>query len=131
VILALDYGRKRFGVALSNDDNRFAFAQNPIIFKNINDLLNKLEIVLNKNKINLIVLGIPLGEGEKDTQMSIEIKEFAQEILSKFNIEIILWNEVMTSNIASMYTKKDKSGKIDSESARIILQEYLDFKNKQ
>ena len=131
MIIALDYGTKRVGVAVTEDTERIAVSTNPILYKIESELLVSLSEVIKKYTPNLIILGIPLGHEDKPTQMSIKVKEFAQTIRDEFNLEIIFWNEVMTSRAASQFVKNDKSGKLDSESARIILQEYLDFRNSK
>lgn len=129
MIIGFDYGTKRLGVALSDDTERIAVTTTPIIYKEENELFENIGNLFSKYNPSFIVIGIPLGYDDKPTQMSENVKKFANTIKTQFNREVILWNEVMTSIAASQFAKKDKSGKLDSESARIILQEYLDFKN--
>jgi len=129
MIISFDFGTKRLGVAVSDDSERIAVTSNPIIYKTDAELHKGLEVLFAKHAPKHVVIGIPLGYEDKPTQMSNTVKEFANLIKTKYNKEVILWNEVMTSVAASQFVKKDKSGKLDSESARIILQEYLDFKN--
>jgi len=129
MIIALDYGTKRIGVAVTEDTERIAVATSPIIYKDEFELVQQLDLIIKKYTPNAVILGLPLGNDDKPTQMSIKVKEFAQKLRDQFTLEIIFWNEVMTSRAASQFVKNDKSGKLDSESARIILQEYLDFRN--
>lgn len=130
MIIALDYGTKRVGLAISDDTERIAVASKPIIYNSVTDLMSAVEVINNQYEPKLVVLGIPLGLEGKPTQMSEKIREFANQLKTELNLEVVLWNEVMTSIAAGQFVKKDKSGKLDSESARIILQEYLDFKNQ-
>lgn len=129
MIIGFDYGTKRLGVALSDDTEKIAVATSPIVYKEENELFRNIAALFNKYNPSFIIIGIPLGYDDKPTQMSENVKKFANSIKTQFNKEVVLWNEVMTSIAASQFVKKDKSGKLDSESARIILQEYLDFKN--
>ncbi len=129
MIIGFDYGTKRLGVALSDDTEKIAVATSPIVYKEENELFGNIAALFNKYNPSFIIIGIPLGYDDKPTQMSENVKKFANSIKTQFNKEVVLWNEVMTSIAASQFVKKDKSGKLDSESARIILQEYLDFKN--
>ena len=129
MIIGFDYGTKRLGVALSDDTERIAVTTTPIIYKEENELFENIGNLFSKYNPSFIVIGIPLGYDDKPTQMSENVKKFANTIKTQFNKEVILWNEVMTSIAASQFARKDKSGKLDSESARIILQEYLDFRN--
>lgn len=129
MIIGFDYGTKRLGVALSDDTEKIAVTTTPIVYKEENELFENVGALFNKYNPSFVVIGIPLGYDDKPTQMSENVKKFANTIKTQFNREVVLWNEVMTSIAASQFVKKDKSGKLDSESARIILQEYLDFKN--
>jgi len=80
-----------------------------------------------------LLIGYPLGIDLKPTQMSIEVDKFISELEIEIKLKIIKWNEVGTSKIAqsNLRAKGNKKGNIDSESARIILQEYLDFKTEK
>lgn len=129
MIIALDYGTKRVGLAVAEDTQRIAVASTPIHYKEEAILLKEIDNIIKKYTPQIIVLGLPLGNEDKPTQMSLKVREFAQKLKETFGLEIVFWNEVMTSRAASQFAKNDKSGKLDSESARIILQEYLDFRN--
>jgi len=129
MVISFDFGTKRLGVAVSDDSEKVAVTTSPIIYSKEEELFKSLEDLFRKYSPKLVVLGIPLGYGDKPTKMSLVVKDFANMLKTKYSQEVILWNEVMTSVAASQFAKKDKSGKLDSESARIILQEYLDFKN--
>lgn len=129
MIIALDYGTKRVGLAVTEDTERIAVASTPLHYKEEATLFESLDEIIKKYAPKIVVLGLPLGNEEKPTQMSHKVKQFAQKLKETFGVEIVFWNEVMTSRAASQFVKNDKSGKLDSESARIILQEYLDFRN--
>ena len=124
MILAIDYGRRRMGLALSDETELIATAIDHIIVKDFNDSVLKALFIIKKLNAEKIVIGLPLGDDNKPTKMSIEIEEFAQKIKDNGKIEIIFWNEVGTSKLAKNNSNNRKG--IDSNSARIILQEYLD-----
>lgn len=127
-ILSIDYGRKRIGLAQSDNNLSIAFPIQTITSQNSDKLFEILLDKLSSIKPDLILIGYPLGNDFKPTQMSIEVDEFIKKLSSFINIEIIKWNEVGTSKIAMQNLRSTKNRNIDSESARIILQEYLDFK---
>lgn len=128
MILALDYGLKRIGVAISDDSDTIAMALKSINYKKEPDALEMIKLLIEKYSITNLVLGIPMGNEDKPTQMSLRVKEFGSLLENRFKILVIYWNEVMTSKLAGKYIKDNRKGNLDSESARIILQEYLDFK---
>lgn len=129
MIIALDYGTKRVGLAITEDTERIAVSSTPIHYREESTLFENIDEIIKKYTPKIVVLGLPLGNDDKPTQMSQKVKLFAQKLKETFGVEIVFWNEVMTSHAASQFAKNDKSGKLDSESARIILQEYLDFRN--
>jgi putative holliday junction resolvase len=132
MILAIDYGTKRIGLAISDETETIAMPISPIISSKANYIFDELAKLKEKFKINKIVIGSPLGLDNKPTLMSNEIKQFGENLSAKIMIELIFWNETLTSHIAKKnLNKADRSGKLDSESARIILQEYLDFQKEK
>ena len=130
-VLSIDYGRKRIGVAVSDEENIFAFSE-PVITDTIwSKLYSKLLATIKFHKPTKIVIGYPLGLDMKPTQMSLEVDHFIENLKQEFAIEILKWNEVGTSQLASINFRHKKTQAIDSESARIILKEYLDYINSK
>lgn len=127
-ILAIDYGRKRIGLALSDEDEFIAFTINPVSAENFTKLFQLLLKRIKEANPSTLLVGYPLGIDLKPTQMSIEVDQFIEKLKENFNFPIEKWNEVGTSKLAQKNIKNSRNKSIDSESARIILQEYLDFK---
>ena len=127
-ILAIDYGRKRIGLALSDEDEFIAFTINPVSAENFTKLFQLLLKRIKESNPSTLLVGYPLGIDLKPTQMSIEVDQFIEKLKENFNFPIEKWNEVGTSKLAQKNIKNSRNKSIDSESARIILQEYLDFK---
>lgn len=131
-VLALDFGLKRTGLALSDEARIFAFGHSTVESK---DLLSVLKLLIPKEKIETIVLGKPkrldnsLFEINQNIDLLIEVfkKEFP-------NCDLVQIDERFTSKIASQVisqsgkSKKERQDKslIDKVSAVLILQSYLD-----
>lgn len=130
MVLSIDYGLKRIGLALSDESNTFAFAFDTIINKDEEKVLKSLQKIIEENSVEEIVMGLPLNSDDTDTEMSLAIREFAKKVYNSTQKKVILWNEIFTSEIAKKNIQGFKKGKkyIDSEAARVILQEYLDSK---
>jgi putative Holliday junction resolvase len=129
-ILAIDYGEKRIGFALSDPLKIFAYPFKTIPNdKNFHIELNKL---VEEKNVEKIILGIPSEENSRSSLIADKIRIFKKQI-EQTGIEVILWDESYTSAIAKQriietVTKKSKrrdKGLLDSNSAAIILQEYL------
>jgi putative holliday junction resolvase len=134
--LGIDFGHARIGLAISDTYNHFAIPYKLIRHKNIQNTLDELLLILQKEQIEIIIFGYPLDLDGMKTPMCASIDMFAKNLqvfLSKkgINIKMIFWNETLTSVEATenlLLKKKtfsEKDGTIDIESARIILQEYL------
>ncbi len=130
-ILSIDYGRKRIGLALSDEDEFIAFTLRAVTAGTKDRLIALLYNKIKELKPSEILVGLPLGIDLKPTQMSLEVEEFVADLLNEFKLPITKWNEVGTSKLASKNLRVSKKSDVDSESARIILQEYLDFKKSK
>ena len=131
-IVALDYGSKRVGVAISDPENKIAFALKTIstelVLKYIIDLVAS-------EKISLVVIGFPLNLDGSLNDISHEINVFINKLNQKIP-EIIIdkYDERFTSVIAKKTILNSGIGKqkrqnkslVDKVSATIILQSYLD-----
>lgn len=127
-IAAFDYGTKRIGFAIS-DEIGFVAERKPIIqVKNDTDALEKILDIIKKNNLSTIVFGLPLLDGQ-ESRISKKVMELKEEIhANNSEIQIILIDETMSTQFAlsNAKTVSYKRRTIDSEAARIILQEYLD-----
>lgn len=130
-IMALDYGAKRIGIALSDPLMTFAYPYSTI--KNDNKTWIELVNLVKDKNVSKIILGYPFREDGKASSLSAEIDLFKEELVKRFKIEVILWDERYTSAIATEMmimstnkkSKRRDKGIIDRNAAAIILQEYL------
>lgn len=131
-IVALDFGLKRIGVAITDDFNIIASALDTVSSNNIIPFLNK---IVEKNDIKTIVVGQPLQKDYSPSFTEKEILKFIDILKNKFpNISLERYDERYTSVIAkkvilqsgiSKSKRRDKS-LVDKISATIILQSYLE-----
>lgn len=128
LILGIDYGTKRIGTSISDETETIAQAFEILEVKNDDEALEKLNALIQKYSISFLVIGLPLGLEFKPTQMSNQIEEFAKKLSNLTKLEYKTWNETLTSEVAKKNRLTFKKGYVDSEAARIMLQEYLDFK---
>jgi len=131
-ILAIDYGMKRIGLALSDPLKIFAYPF--ITLKNDNNFILALTDVIKAQSVSEIVIGYPLRENGEKSSSTLEVEKFVQRLKEKIKLNIVLRDERYTSelakqNILQSVTKKKKrqdKGLVDRNAASIILQEYLD-----
>ena len=129
-ILAIDYGKKRIGLAISDSKKSIAFPLNTIENKEI--FLYLKEIILSE-KIEAIVLGEPKSLNNKVNILFLEVIKFKKKIISLFSLPVHLVDERFTSKIASKIIldanikkmKRRDKFLIDKVSASLILETYL------
>ena len=131
-IVALDFGTKRIGVAMTDDLNIIASALDTVSNKNILIFLKNLT---SKNKIDTIVIGKPLQRNNQPSAVESEILKFIKILKNNFPlIKLDRYDERFTSVIAKKVilesginkTKRRNKSLIDKISATIILQSYLE-----
>ena len=131
-ILAIDFGTKRTGFAISDESKIFAFGLSTQETKNN---ISYLETIIPKEKIDTIVIGIPKKLNNELAEIVPKIELFKRQLKNKFpDVKIIDMDERFTSKMAfqsmidSGMKKKDRKNKslVDEISATIILQSYLE-----
>lgn len=130
-IMALDYGSKRTGVAVTDELKLIASGLTTV---NTSELMSFLETYFSKEKVELLLVGEPIQKDGTPSDIETEIQKFLKEFKSKFpSIIVERVDERYTSKIAfqtmidSGLKKKQRRNKalIDEISATIILQQYL------
>ena len=131
--LGIDLGSKRVGLALSDKMNMIASPYKTLTFKNDQDLLDQLRLIILDFEIKTIVLGLPLNMNGEDSAQTKKVRKF-KSVISVFNLPVILEDERLSSVSAkrSLVMQDIKTGhnksEIDKRAAAIILQQFLDKK---
>ena len=131
-IMALDFGIKRIGVALSDQLKMFSYAYKTIL--NDEKVIEQINKIIIEKSVIEIVLGIPNENRVSKYSVVEKIKKFKSEMEQKFSLNVILWDETFTSSIAQQKIiesvnknqKRQNKELLDMHAAAIILQEYLD-----
>ncbi len=128
-ILAIDYGKRRVGFAISDPEGRVAFPLDTLDTKRRNVFLYLREVYREK-PFETVVIGKPPRK-----ELLYDVNFLACFLRRNFGVNIVFWNEEYTSAEAEkilkgMGTKITKKNKhlIDTLSAYIILCEYLGYK---
>jgi len=130
-ILAIDYGKKRTGIAVTDDLQIIASGLTTV---NTKDVFSFLENYIQNEKVELFLIGEPKQMNNKPSESEALIIPFIEKLKNKFKqIPIKRVDERFTSKMAmqtmidSGLNKKKRQNKalIDEISATIILQTYL------
>lgn len=134
-IAAVDYGLKRIGLAISDEKRRIALPlklalSGKSLRETVKNVLNALS--LYEGQIEAIIVGLPLHLSGRRGEMAENAERFAAALQKETAIAVIMIDERLTTSQAERdlkalsYSRKERTEIIDSASAAILLQTYLD-----
>ncbi|MGD8979151.1 MAG: Holliday junction resolvase RuvX [candidate division WOR-3 bacterium] len=128
-IMAIDYGLKRVGVAITDPQGTIAQPLLTIRPKSDFDLIKRLKCIAEENEVGVIVLGNPISLKGEPTEMSKRIERFCRKLRKSVEIEVVMWDERYISKYAVNRMRNfgisGKKEEIDRIAAAIMLEEYL------
>ena len=130
--LGLDLGSKTLGLSISDRTGLIASSLEVIRYSTYDELLNKLEHVINDRKVDALVLGNPLNLDGSLSKRSDETFKFMELLKEKFSIDVYLQDERLSTVEAERMlinnntSRKNRKKVIDKIAATIILQTFLD-----
>jgi putative Holliday junction resolvase len=142
--LGIDYGTKRIGVAVSDENGTLAFPKEIVL--NDSNTMNRLSEIIKEENVGELVIGESVDFSGKLNALSGRIEVFILELEEKFHLPVHKQKEFLTSvearrgkggkremsqSQAHSKIKQIKSGRADAKAAAIILQRYLDRRSRQ
>ena len=134
VIMAIDLGKARTGLAVCDKKEILASPIGTIHEKDDEKLIMEILKKINFYSPEILVIGLPKNMDGSLGESAIRAQNFAESLRQKTDIPIILWDERRTTISAHNYLNKTNvRGKkrkniIDTLSASIILENYLEFR---
>jgi putative holliday junction resolvase len=131
-ILALDLGKRRIGLAISDPLRITAQGLPNIVRTNKRADLTALEQLIREREVGLILMGNPINMGGREGRQSEWVREFAADIERRMGLPVQLWDERLTSVEAGRVLRESgisiekRAAAVDKLSAVILLQSYLD-----
>lgn len=131
-LLAIDYGKRRCGIAVSDTLQIIA---NALTNVHPNELVPFLNRYFEEEEVSTIVLGYPLSLDDEPTDSTKAVEKLYERFKKLYkDKEIVLWDERYTSKLAVQSliesgvrkSKRREKSIIDEVSATIILQEYME-----
>ena len=133
-ILAVDFGKKRCGLA-ATDDLRIIASSLDTVETSV--LMEYLKKYFEKNTVDEVVIGLPTDLKGNMSEVEQDIQKFIEEFKNEFpEVSVVRFDERFTSKIASYFIsqsgknkkQRQEKGLIDKVSATLILQQYLEQK---
>ena len=132
-LLAIDYGARRVGLALSDPLKMIASPYRTIINKNNTILIEEIERIIAAEDVELTIVGLPLGMAGQKTEQTKKVEEFVDKLTDRGII--IKYEDERWSSVAAKRSMKEQNIKsgynkalVDQTAAAIFLQQYLDRK---
>lgn len=131
-LLAIDYGKKRTGIAVSDPLQIIA---NGLTTVETQQLFEFLKSYFEKEKIEKVIIGLPKQMNNQPSENAPRIEKFAEKLQTLYpGLEVVFYDERFTSKMAQRamidggVKKKQRQNKalVDEISATIILQGYME-----
>lgn len=127
-IVAIDYGRKRIGLAISDENQSLGLP-----FKTVEGGKKALENILKCLEgytISTFVIGLPLNLNGTASTMSQEVEVFAKQLRERSQLPVETIDERLSSKQAetlhSTSSRKKRTKKLDTTAALLLLQTFLE-----
>ena len=132
-LLGIDPGKKRVGLAISDEDKLVSTPLKTIIKKNNSDLVKEIKEIIGENNIKGIIVGNPINmDGSKGFSAQ-SANDFAKHLSNNVSIPIAMWDERLSSEGAFNLSRNldvntsKKVEKLDQNAASFILQGAIDY----
>ncbi len=134
--LGLDLGTKTLGVSISDKTGLIASFYDSFRYEKEDELLKKIKDIVEKESIDVIVLGLPINMDGSLGFRAEETTTFKNKLEDVLDKEIVFQDERLSTRVATDVlieadmSRKKRKGVIDGVSAVVILQTYLDRKDR-
>jgi putative holliday junction resolvase len=134
-ILALDYGTRRIGIALSDELKMIAQPLEFVPAVPFTDVVVRLKQLIQEKEVGLIIVGMPRNMDGTYGPAAERVQEFISELKKVIPLRIKKWDERLTTTQANRVLLQADVGRqqrkqvVDKMAAAILLQGYLDALN--
>lgn len=135
-ILALDYGTKRIGVALSDELGWTAQPLETFERKTLERDVAHIAALVESHDVEQVVLGLPLQLDGREGPAVQAMREFTVKLEAGLSVPVVRWDERMTTKaaeqllIAADVSRKKRKGIVDRVAAAILLRSYLEAQDQ-
>ena len=129
-ILSLDIGDAKIGTAMSDPMQIIASPLGVILRREDGEAIRDILELVEKHQVGTIVCGLPVTLKGTDSEQTVKVRKFVDNLKKIVTVPVIFWNESLSSVTAQQMMKENSGRKRldeqdDSVAAAVILQEYL------
>lgn len=134
IIMSVDLGKARTGIAISDNGESFAFPKTVITEYNTEKLVEKICACSKEYNASLIVVGLPKNMNGSEGDRADECRLIGEKIANLSGKEVIMWDErctTVSAHTALNFTNtkgKKRKAVVDAVAAVIILEDYLQYR---
>jgi len=131
-ILAVDYGEKRIGLAISDELGITASPLMTLTRRSDEETVRQIAQLASKLRVTQIVVGLPRRTDAQEGEMERKVKAFAEKLRQKVSVPVVLFDERFTTRIAEQVlleadlSRRKRKQVRDRLAAVILLLSYLD-----
>lgn len=143
VVLALDVGERRIGVAKSDPSGLLASPLTTVLRASDRDAVQAIAALVDEHGAGTLVVGVPLGAEGELTDQARRVQAFGRKLRSVPGVRVVFWDERFSTQEAqeslragrprgprrgapSAHRREAERRRIDAAAAAVILQSYLD-----
>ncbi|MBV9156594.1 MAG: Holliday junction resolvase RuvX [Acidobacteriaceae bacterium] len=133
-VLALDVGKKRIGLAISDELGITAQGIETLERSRIREDLEQLKQIANRWSVRTLLIGKPLHMSGAESRQSQYTAEFAERLQRHVGLPVIFWDERLTSTEAERRLREagasleDRKKAVDRIAAVLLLDSYLEYR---
>jgi len=132
-VLAVDWGKRRVGLAISDETRTICRPLPTAPGTSTRKLVTRIESIVQEEGVDTVVVGHPIGMGGGAGPSADSARKLSDAIQGRLpEIRVLLWDERLTTREAVHLLHKKgervrkRSGRIDQVAAAVLLQAYLD-----
>lgn len=126
-VLALDFGKARTGVAVTDPSRTIVSPMDPVLKANSSDGLATIASLVASHEVTRIVVGLPVGLQGTETTQTARCRSFAARLAQQVSVPVELHDERFTSKLADRTVAETGSGASrDSLAASHLLQSWME-----
>lgn len=130
-ILALDYGARRVGVAVSDELGLFAHPRPPLTVRSLEEAVAAVRTLVEAEPVVEVVVGVPVGLGGGETAQTREVRAFIERLRTTLDVPVTEADERLTTAEARRWAEgRARRRALDSWAAAIMLQAVLDARRR-
>ena len=136
-ILALDWGERRLGFAVSDESESIAVPAGVAVCGGEKERRRAVAEKIEETGAGLLVVGLPLTMAGEEGESAGRVREFVERRGAGLGVPVVFWDERGTTDLAERFSREPDSGRrrgggraakkpLDDVAACLLLQSYLD-----